>query len=157
MVTLWASDPVVSPTGQRRASATDGEREQLHHALERQKGHHSKSDPQNPAGALFVLVCIDLPACIRVFRIRKAIGQVSCFSGRNEEVVGGEGRRRRVREKKGFVPVNLFARYFTPGCLGREKHWIQITGENKIKSHAAAVEIWNALFMPPPHCSPPRP
>lgn len=104
---------MVFPTGQRRAGATDGEREQLHHALERQKGHHSKSDPQNPAGALFVLVCIDLPACIRVFRIRKAIGQVSCFSGRNEGVVEGEGRRRRVRGKKRA----LFLLTFSPGTL----------------------------------------
>lgn len=34
--------------------------------------------------------------------------------------------------KKGFVPVNLYGRYFMPGCLSREKHLVQITGGKKL-------------------------
>lgn len=95
-------------------------------------------------------VCTDLPACVRDSKMWDSFEQVSCFSGRNE----GRGRSRRVR-KKGFVPVNLYSRYFMPGCLSREKHLVQITAEEKkkMKSHAAAVvEIWNKLFMSAPFC-----
>lgn len=43
-------------------------------------------------------------------------------------VVEGEGGRSRRVRKKGFVLVNLYGRYFLPGCLSREKHLVQITG-----------------------------
>ncbi len=158
---------VMFPTGQWRPSATDGEREQFHHTLERQEGHHGESTRRTQmeiTNGCSVCLCvrIDLPACVRVSRIRDSFEQVSCFSGKNEgaQEEGGEGQAeeagsRRVR-KKGFVPVNLYGRYFMPGCLSREKHLVQITGGKKIKSHAAAVvEIWNKLFMPAPSCSPP--
>lgn len=70
-----------------------------------------------------VLIC---PHCIRASQIRDAIEQVSCFflaqmKGLMGKAQEAGGRSRWVRREKGCVPVNLYARYFMPGCLSREK------------------------------------
>lgn len=76
-------------------------------------------------------VYIDLRACVRVSQIRVSFKQV--FLEKMKGIRDDNGNMGETGEggggKKGFVPVNLYGRYFLPGCLSREKHLVQITGK----------------------------
>lgn len=132
-------------------------------------------DPQNPNGnhrrVFCLFVCAYWFACVRQGLSNQGFIWTSFLFfwqkwrgwGRGREGAGGGGRSRRVR-KKGFVPVNLYGRYFMPGCLSREKHLVQITGEKKL-NHMLLLLLKSEISClclllpapPPPPFSPPCP
>lgn len=99
----------------------------------------SRTEMESTDGCSVCLcVGIDLPVCVRALSNQGFIwASFLFFSAKMKRMVGWggsevRGRRRRQEQagegKKGFVPVNLYGRYFMPGCLRREKHLVQITG-----------------------------